>query len=527
MTAESAAGPKPAEKLKRWLLAHRTSARLAFVLNLVVRLVSAVMSFVWTPMLLNVMGGKLYGLFITFQAVPQLGGLGDFGIGGAIGNRTGQMVGRGDFNRLREFLAAARSLFLGLGLVIGMGFLLLSPWLPGWLHFQAVPGSGSLPVLFAIGAASLFLLIVGGYFHNLNAAYGTVAWPILPGLFITQAGMLTHWLLARAGSPLWAQYLSYVGVQLCGITSVWFMLRAAHPWLWKLWPLKINRELWRELATASGWMYLYSLGGMIFLWTDRLLVNAGFGAAAVTPYVLNYKPCDIILQVVLVASFVSLPKLNQWIASGNPETRERARVEGQRLNLFQAFAGTAGALGFLAFNHPFIKLWTGADYLAPAAVQRAFALTMAITASGSAGIQMAGVCGQKGLRTAGLAIAGAGLLNLAMALTAMKGGWLPGIAWATVIAQSFLNLTLAHYTCRHLALSFSRWAFRSWVLPVGMIFTGEGLQYWLGADTWTQGGRLFLIFLPLMALHAPASGLTVKMLRDELVIFRRFLPGRK
>jgi len=514
-------------RLKEWLLKHRTSARLAFVFSLIVRVVSAVMAMVWTPMIYKALGPALYGLFATFQAVPQLGGLGDFGIGGAVGVRTGQMVGRQEFDRLRHFLAAARSLFLMLGLVIAGGFLLLSPWLPQWLHFQTVPGAGSLPLLFACGAASLFLLIIGGYFHNLNAAYGTVAWPILPGMIIAQAGMLGHWLLAREGAPLWMQYLTYVAVQLGNIVAVWFMLKAAHPWLSELRPLKFDRVWWGELLGTSGWMYLWALGSMVFVVTDRLVINAGFGSATVAPYILNYKPCDILLQVVLVASFVSLPKLNQWIASGTAEARARAQSEGQRLNLFQAIAGTGGALGYLACNYQFIHLWVGDASHAPVAVVHAFALTMGITASGNAGVQMAAVCGRHGLRTAGLTIASAGLLNLGLAFTAMKFQWLPGIAWATVLAQSLVNLILAYAACRHLGLSFLRWAVRSWLLPVLVILLGEFIETQLGSTGWFQAARLLAIFLPLLLLQALLSGMTPRLLADELKIFRRMLPGKK
>jgi O-antigen/teichoic acid export membrane protein len=527
MTAETVTHKTPGGKLKAWLLTHRTSSRLAFLFNLITRAVSAVMSFVWTPLLLHAMGGRLYGLFITFQAIPQLGGLGDLGIGGAIGNRAGRMVGRSEYDQLREFLASARSLFLLLGLAMGLGFLILSPWLPHWFRFEEAPGSGSLSLLFATGAMSLFLMIVGGYIWNLNAAYGMVAWPILPGLIISQLGMMAQWLLARAGVPLWEQNLAYVGVALANLVSVWLMLRAAHPWLAEIRPLKINLALWRDLASASGWMYLYMLGGMIFLWTDRLLVNAGFGSAAVTPYQLNYKPCEIILQLVLAAGFVSLPKFNQWIASGKGELLHRARSEGQRLNLIQSLAGTSAALGYLAFNYLFIQIWVGPANHAAASLQWAFALTMAVTAGSDAGVQIIGICGKKGLRTAGLAIGGFALLNFGLSFLAMRMGYMVGIAWATVIAQSLLSLTLAWHTCRHLEISYARWAFRAWALPVLVVLAGVGLQQLIGCQTGTRAGLLALALLPLVVLHAWAGGLNWQMLRDELAIFRRFLPGGK
>jgi O-antigen/teichoic acid export membrane protein len=526
MSAEISGKTTALKKIKAWLMAQRTSARLAFVLSLFARAASAVMSLVWTPLLLNVMGARLYGLFIAFQSIPQLGGLGDFGISGAMGMRVCPMIGRGEYDRLREFLASARSLFLLLGLASGVVFLVLSPWLPGWLHFEATPESGSLTVLFATGAVSLFFLISGGYIHNLNAAYGTVAWPILPGLLTAQLGMFAHLLLARAGVPLWEQNLSYVGVAVCNLALVWFMLKAAHPWLSELRPLKINFTYWRELLSASGWVYLYSVGGVIFLWTDRLLVNAGFGAAAVTPYQLNYKPCDIILQVVLAASFVSLPKLNQWIGSGKDDLMQRVRTESQRLNLFQSFAGTFAALGYLAFNFLFIEFWVGPKNHAPASLQLAFAMTMAVTSGGSAGIQIIGISGQKGLRTAGLAIGGFGLLNLALSFVAMRLGHMTGIAWATVVAESLLSLTLSWHTCRRLGISHAPWMFRSWLLPVLIVLAGAALQNQIGCQTWRQAGLLAAAFLPLALLHARLGGMNLKMLREELAIFRRFLPGK-
>jgi hypothetical protein len=441
------------------------------------------------------------------------------------------MVGRQEYDRLRAFLAAARSLFLMLGVVIAGSFLVLSPWLPGWFHFQAVPGTGSLTLLFACGATSLFLLIIGGYFHNVNAAYGTVAWPILPGLVLAQGGMLAHFLLARAGAPLWAQYLSYAGVQLGNIVAVWCMLRVAHGWLGELWPLRFDKYWWGELLGTSGWTYLWSLGSTVLVVTDRLLVNAGFGPDALTPYGLNYKPCEILLQVVLVAGFVSSPKLNQWIANGSAEARGRAQAESQRLNLFQALLGSAGALGYLACNHEFLRLWirhaVEGGVEVPGGVMQAFALTMGVTASGNAGIMIAGMCGRKGLRTAGMTVAAGGLLNVGLAFTAVGYHWLPGIAWATVVAQSALNLVLARYTCRHLGLSFGRWAVRSWVAPVLTILAGEGLEWWLGSRGWAQALRLLGLYAPLLVVQAWASGMTPGMLAEELKVFRRLLPGKR
>src|SRR6185437_14908666 len=97
----------------------------------------------------------LLGLFQNFQAVTRLGGLGDFGITGALALTVGLMLGRRDEDGLRALLASARPLFLLLAGALAVLFLSLSPWLPGWLGFVGVPGSGSMTALFVYGSGTL------------------------------------------------------------------------------------------------------------------------------------------------------------------------------------------------------------------------------------------------------------------------------------------------------------------------------------------------------------------------------------
>src|SRR5205814_9842113 len=84
------------EKLRAWLLRNRTSVRMAFILRLRGMGLGSLLSLVWTRLLLRAMGDPLYGLFLSFQAVTRLGGLGDLGLSGGISIKTGAMLGRGE-----------------------------------------------------------------------------------------------------------------------------------------------------------------------------------------------------------------------------------------------------------------------------------------------------------------------------------------------------------------------------------------------------------------------------------------------
>src|SRR4051812_11913572 len=115
-----------------WFQRHRTSVRTAFILRLTTMAFGTVLSLLWFRLMTRTMGDPLYGLFLSFLAVARLGGVGDFGISGAVGIKAGMMLGRGEDGQLRKLLASARSLFLFLALLTFVSFVVLSPWLPQW-----------------------------------------------------------------------------------------------------------------------------------------------------------------------------------------------------------------------------------------------------------------------------------------------------------------------------------------------------------------------------------------------------------
>ncbi|MFM2082369.1 MAG: hypothetical protein RL380_1060, partial [Verrucomicrobiota bacterium] len=447
-------------RIKNWLHRNRTSVRVAFVLQMCSMLAGVGLSLGWSRWLLRAMGDELNGLFLTFQGVTRLGGLGDLGMGGAVALRAGQLLGERDERGLRSFLAQARGLFALLGLSSLGVVLVCSPWLPGWLQFATVPGAGSLTTLFLVGAAGVGTLIFSSYFFNLNYAHGTVTWPVLPSFLLGQLALVGHWRLAVNHAPLWLQYLPYLAAALAMLVLSKKLLDWSHPWLGEVTPWRCEGKAWRPLLASSGWVYLCGLGSAIYVTTDRLVLNAGFGPALIPKYFYNYKLCELATTVVLTISAVSLPKITQWLASPQADEQARARSEIVRLNQLQVVLGSGAAMGYLAVNGWFIRWWLGENYAVPLGWQLAFALNLATTTGGSLAVQVAGRCGANGLRRAGQLIGLTGVVNLGLAVWAMKLGSVVGVASAAVVAQSFLNVALGVYVCRYLDLAVMRWLTR-------------------------------------------------------------------
>jgi O-antigen/teichoic acid export membrane protein len=518
--------------LKRWLQGQRTSTRLAYALQLGTRICASFMGLIWIRLLVGAMGRPLNGVLLAFQNVITLGGLGDLGMGGAVGIRTGQYLGRGDEAGLKKFLVSARAVFLLMALAVGGGFLAFSPWLPHWLGFKPVPGTGSFTLLFAVGAVLIGGVMLSSYLTNLNYACGNVTWPVVPAFVLLQVGLLFQWLLARQHEPLWVQFLPSVGTAAAGLWLYRFYISKSHPPLAAILPLKPDWRMAAVLFESSFWVYLCTLGNAIYRATDSLVINAGFPAGTLPDYIYNYKFCDLVVFLALTAGFVSLPKITQWMASTDAKDQERVRVEMRRLNQFQTLLGCGLALAYLAGNNLFMKIWWlhNSNPVPPAALglQTAFALNMAITASGDVGIQMSMRSGKNGLRFAGLLIGVTGLLNVVLSLVAMERGSLPGIAMATVLAQSLLSVGAGFYTCRHLRVGWVPWLLKGWLLPcAGIVFAA-----WLRLELPFYSAQHVLLVQNVLLLGAAylaawlaaawGLGMNADFIRHELALIRTF-----
>ncbi|HEX4265700.1 MAG TPA: oligosaccharide flippase family protein [Verrucomicrobiae bacterium] len=514
--------------ISSWLKRNRTSARMAFLLRMIAMGVGSLFSLLWMRLLLRAMGDPLLGLFQNFQALTRLGGLGDFGITGALSLRAGTMLGSGDEKGLRSLLASARTLFLFLACGLCILFVGLSPWLPKWLNFESVSGAGSMTLLFVYGGMSLMLFIIGGYFASLNYAHATVTWPILPTvLFLQVLAPFFHWRLALLHMPLWVQLLPYLASAASLALLSWAMLKWSHPWLGDVIPLKQDRSEWKTLAGASWWMYLVSIGSVLYFTTDRLVIGAVLGTAVIPTYQANYRVCELCVTLITTAAFVGFPKVTQWIASPHEADRRRALTELNRLSVFEVVLACGAVLGYIAFNNLFVGIWLDKAHQAPLAWEFAFAFNLAVTCGGNAGIQLSMRAGDKGLRSAGLIVAGTGLLNLALSIVSVKCGSITGVAVATVIAQSISSIFLGAVTCRYLGLPVGRWMARCWLLPVAFTLTAAALKTVFPDNSLRHLSLLSTCYVGLFVVVCWLVGLNRELLRTELNQARALFSTRR
>ena len=499
---------------------QRESARLGFILSLTTRVASSLLSLLWTRLLLRSMGDSMYGLFISFQSIASLGGLGDLGMGGAVGRKTTEYLALRREEELKRFLAAARTLFLILSSVIAGIFLLFSPFLPGWLGFRPLLEAGSLTSLFAVYSLSVFLTIVGSYYANINYACGNVTWGVFPGFLLGQITALVHLVLAKYQLPLWVQYIPYILTSAAVIWLTRTYVKWSYPQFSRLFPLLYDFKLWKVLGAQSMWVYFWCLGTSVYTSVDRLLINAGFGSDKVPYYHLNYKTCELAVFVISMASFVSMPKISRWLISPDDGDRSKGIVEAEHLSNIEVFAGCFAALAYLAFNSSFMNWWLGPGNAASWQLQTAFAANLAITVSGNTCIQIFARKSDRGGKIAGIAVVVTAMLNLVLSFIAMKLGSMVGIAVATVIAQSIFALYLTWHCCSALKLNFTRWMLRTWGLPMMVVALGVTIHFYQSGGSPARIIIYALLNIALLAVVAKFTHINSTFVKREFQIIK-------
>jgi|GEM_PF-649317 len=520
--------------LRKWLWDRRSTTRLAFVMQMGKRIANALCGLIWARLLVGAMGLEFNDLFLTLKNVFSFGGLGDLGMGGAVALRVGKYLGGEKSNagehQIKHFLSCARAMFLLIAGLTIIAATILSPSVLGSLGFSASPQAGSLVMMGVMGGFMMAQVMLMSYGANLNYACGNVVWPVLPSFLLLQLAFLGHWLLARMQSPLWLQLLPYVFCTYVELFLSNYYVRLTHPRLANIFPLSIDRKGTIALLGSSFWIYLCTLGNQLYQSTDGMVIKAGtarklFPIGTVTNYNFNYKFCELAVFVALTASFVSLPKITQWLHSPDSADQDRVRAEMTRLNQFQTLLGCGAALAYLAGNDLFMKIWWGhaSTKVFPAEfmVQLGFALNMAVTASGDTSLQLSLRSGEKGIRLVGIVVAVTGLLNFGLSILAMKYGVLWGIAMATVVAQTVLMTFSSHYICKTMKLNWVHWLMRGCMVPLFAIALAGWLRYIFPPDNLTHAAILVSSYLALFIAGAWALGIHLDLIKSEYQTLRR------
>lgn len=351
---------QPESRVKKTLLNARV--------NLIFYFLTLALSFVSRKVFLDCLGTDFIGLTGTMLNLLGSLNLAELGIGSAIGYVLYKPIFDNDRVKINEIISVMGWLYRWIGIVILVGGIILSCFLPIIFPVGSTPGI-SLPLVFSVFYAFLFSSLIGyfiNYRQNLLGAdqknYVVTAYYQTANIIKVLIQMVSAW---YTGS-----YYLWIIIEFAFGVIYSFILNdridKTYPWLKT--EVKQGRAILKkypEVIKYTKQLFIQKISYYVQYQTTPLLIYSFVNLTVVAlydNYILITSKLSAFINNFLESSSASIGNL---IAEGN-----QSKIKGVFWELMAARFLIAGVMSFSVYTliNPFVMLWLGEKYLLPSMV---------------------------------------------------------------------------------------------------------------------------------------------------------------
>lgn len=322
--------------------------------------IGSIIPLFYTPIMLKLLGQEEYGLYgLANSAISYLSLL-NFGMGSAIVRYTAKCRAEEKHNEVKGLIG----LFLLIYGCLSMVVCLLGSYLVGkadvfFAKGLSVEEISRLRVIMRIMVLSTAISLPISVFTSIISAYeqfifakaygilGTVLTPIL-NLIILYAG---HGAVGIAMANLIFQIIS--GLIYCTYCARRLRLVPS----FKGMPIHLLKEIW----IFSAFVFISSIADMLYWATDKVLIGAFIGSAAVAVYNIGGTFTSILQNMAHAISNMFTPKV--MMMARDHSSAEQTSELMIRIGRLQYYIVSFVLSGYIVFGRSFIVLWAGEGYM--------------------------------------------------------------------------------------------------------------------------------------------------------------------
>lgn len=393
--------------------------------------VTMLISLATTPLYLRLLGGEMYGLWLTAMSFVTYFSLSGAGFPQAATNRLAAAHAEGQPARAGVILTTAAwttLLLAALGAALGAGLVGSGLVSPGLFRGSPAMQRVAIPAILILVGTHLGVMPLEQFRGALRAFQRVDVEQALTTVSRVTQLALGALVLLRGGGVIALAAAQTSVTWVVGLASMLLVARLfpAVP----LRPARWDAGLARELASPSLHFLLLSIGGALIWNTDNLVLSSHLGTLAVTPYAVSVGLMSTVTNLLLVGTGSLLPSLTALWATG-----EKARLRTLLYEVLRVVTAASGLLILeLGFHgREFIGLWAGPDAVAPRSVFLALlAIFFIRTVAACFGLLFVATSTHHRYAYAALA---EGAVNLALSLVLVRHIGMLGVALGTLIAH--------------------------------------------------------------------------------------------
>jgi O-antigen/teichoic acid export membrane protein len=314
------------------------------------------------PIVLHHLGAAEYGLWMVTTAVVSAGGMIASGFCDACIQRVAHLRGTGEFHIMPQTIQTMLGINSALGFALCICAWIAAPFVAPHLASSSLTPASECLTSIRIASVLIPLRAIESVFVGVQRAFERYRSTVQISTYIRLLTLGAAAVLALFGLRT-PSILIATGVFLA--LCAWMQFRNVSKSLetGSLMPKLQSSEI-PILLKRGVFVWLQTLGGVVFSQFDRILLGASLGALAVTPYSLCVQFAHPIFGLTASALNFLFPYL-----SGRASTIPAAALKQTLLKAFACnlilVAGTTTAL--LIFGDFLIRIWAGPDVAQSAA----------------------------------------------------------------------------------------------------------------------------------------------------------------
>lgn len=321
--------------------------------------ISCIIPFFYTPVMLEILGQEEYGLYSLANSVIGYLNLLNFGMGTAIIRYITRARAAGDTDGVRRLLGLFITIYSCLAALVlagGMVLIRLSGTIFGvGLTAAEIDKLHILLVIMTINTAISFPL---GIYSSVVVAYERYVYNKLICIAETILAPVIHLVILYAGYGTIGMTLSGLAVCLANAALYGgYCAKRLHIYpVFKNMPIGILKEL----VAFCAFVFLSSIVDILYWATDKVLIGAVLGSAAVAVYNIGGTFTSMLQNMAHAISNVFSTRVNIMVAKDMPKAAISELLI--RVGRLQYLIVSLILSGYITFGQVFIRVWAGVAY---------------------------------------------------------------------------------------------------------------------------------------------------------------------
>ena len=456
-------------------------------------LIGNIIPFIYTPIMLRLLGQAEYGLYGIAQSVMGYIGLLNFGIGGSVVRYLSKFRAEGDQTREELVIGLFVKVYSVICvMVLCAGFLCAAnvEVFSRSLTAEEIKTLRQLVILMTLNTA---MFLPSSVFTSVILAHERFIFNKVTSIFTSVVSPALNLIMLYLGFGSVGLVLSSTLINLgVNVLNLWFSMHRLH-----LRPRfgRAPAGLLREILGYSAFVFLASIVDILYWSTDKLIIGWALGTAATAVYNIGASFNAYITSLSTAISGLLIPKLTALAVKDAP--KEEFTNIFIKVGRLQFIVVSFIVSAFVAFGRQFIALWAGPEYPDAYYVALLTMIPVTIPLIQNTGINILYALNKHKFRS--IVYACVAVLNVVLTFWWVESYGIIGAAMATCIAYVVGNILIINWYY-HKRIGINIPLFWKNILQMCPVMVFMGVAGWFALDALVVDS--WLVFFGLAALYS-------------------------